>query len=207
MADEDKSKDAEGKKTPAKKDPVDPLFYFQKLKGKKQKCSDETLNGIYANCLTLMEKYNRTGQIDAMKKLLFHLETIERERKVIAAGIDVFVYLDDIKQYINDVGDKVVKIIELDRYEREVPDEIVAKYEKVKDIFDRFIVVFTDYTKQHTEKTQKARKSKTVKTVEATAAPAPAVEPAAPAVVDQPAPAAAVETPATAETTDTTPAS
>lgn len=57
------------------------------------------------------------------------------------------------------------------------------------------------------KKTQKARKSKTVKTVEATAAPAPAVEPAAPAVVDQPAPAAAVETPATAETTDTTPAS
>lgn len=160
MADEDKSKDAEGKKTPAKKDPVDPLFYFQKLKGKKQKCSDETLNGIYANCLTLMEKYNRTGQIDAMKKLLFHLETIERERKVIAAGIDVFVYLDDIKQYINDVGDKVVKIIELDRYEREVPDEVVAKYEKVKDIFDRFIVVFTDYTKQHTEKTQKTRKER-----------------------------------------------
>jgi len=121
------------------KGPVDPKTYFNKLKGKKQKCTDEVLNGIYTNCMVLMEKYQLTGQLDAMKKLLFHLETIERERKVLAAGIDIFVYLDDIKQYINDVGDKVVKIIELDRYEREVPDEVVAKYVKVKDLFDRFI--------------------------------------------------------------------
>lgn len=142
------------------KGPVDPKTYFNKLKSKKQKCTDEVLNGIYTNCMTLMEKYQLTGQLDAMKKLLFHLETIERERKVLAAGIDIFVYLDDIKQYINEVGDKVVKIIELDRYEREVPDEVVAKYVKVKDLFDRFIVVFTDYTKQHVDKTQKTRKER-----------------------------------------------
>jgi hypothetical protein len=142
------------------KGPVDPKTYFNKLKSKKQKCTDEVLNGIYTNCMTLMEKYQLTGQIDAMKKLLFHLETIERERKVLASGIDIFVYLDDIKQYINDVGDKVVKIIELDRYEREIPDEVVAKYVKVKDLFDRFIIVFTDYTKQYVDKTQKSRKER-----------------------------------------------
>ncbi len=37
---------------------VDPKTYFNKLKGKKQKCTDEVLNGIYTNCMVLMEKYS-----------------------------------------------------------------------------------------------------------------------------------------------------
>lgn len=161
---EEKLRDEHGrfvKATPeTKKEPVDPRFYFDQLKCKKQHNSDTQLDVIYSNCMLLMEKYNRTGQIDAMKKLLFHLDTIEKERKAIAAGIDVFVYLEDIKNYISQVGDKVVKIIELDRYEREVPDDVVAKYEKVKDLFTRFIVVFTDYTSQHLDKAKKERKER-----------------------------------------------
>ena len=148
------------KDTEVKEESVDPRFYFDQLKCKKQRNSDTQLDVIYSNCMLLMEKYNRTSQIDAMKKLLFHLDTIEKERKAIAAGVDVFVYLEDIKNYISKVGDKVVKIIELDRYEREVPDDVVAKYEKVKDLFTRFIVVFTDYTSQHLDKAKKERKER-----------------------------------------------
>ncbi len=131
--------------------------YFTTLKAKKKKTDDETLKAIYDNCLLLLDKYDKTNQVDAMKKLLTHVEMLERERAVIAAGVDTFVYKEDVKQYCQEVKDRVVKMIELSRYEREIPDEITATYERVKNLFDEFIVVFTDYTNEHVDKTKKER--------------------------------------------------
>ena len=70
--------------------------YFEMLKSKKEKTSDEILNGTYQVCLTLLEKCKRTGQNDAAKKIFYHLDAIELERKAVAAGIDTFIYKSDI---------------------------------------------------------------------------------------------------------------
>lgn len=129
--------------------------YFEILKSKKQHIDSEKLNNIYDNCLMLLNKYTITGQVDALRKLIFHIESLEAERKILSLGIDTFVYLSDIKEYIGKVPGRVVKIIELHRYEREVPDEIVQSIEKVKDIFSELFVVFTDYTKDHEKKHKK----------------------------------------------------
>ncbi len=126
--------------------------YFDLLKSKKKKATSEDLQKIYDNCLVLLNKYQITGQTDAMKRLIFHLETIEKERKVLEAGIDTFVYLSDIKEYIEHVQGKSVKIIELSRFERDIPDNIVEKIAKIKGLFHSFFVVFTDYTNTHVEK-------------------------------------------------------
>lgn len=61
-------------------------------------------------------------------------------------GITTFVYRDDIEFYINNVASDVVKIIDIENYEREIPDEIVDVISKVKDKFDQLYIVFTDYT-------------------------------------------------------------
>ena len=123
-----------------------PSEYFDYIKSKKQQVTDETLQKLYENSLVLLNKYNITGQTSAMKKLIFQLETIEKERQLVKMGINTFVYKDDIDTYIDDVSKNTVKVIELSRYEREIPDEIVLAVEKTKDIFDQFYVVFTDYT-------------------------------------------------------------
>ena len=119
---------------------------FAILKEKKQQITDEKILHIYDNCLELLNKYKITGQIKGMKKLLFHLECIEKEKEVIKMGINTFVYRDDIEDYIDNVSKDVIKIIELENYEREIPDEIVSVIEKVKDKFDKLYIVFTDYT-------------------------------------------------------------
>ena len=143
-----------------KKNNIDKEFesakeYFEILKSKKQKIDSVKLDSIYDNCLTLLNKYTITGQVDALKKLIFHIESLEAERKVLSLGIDTFVYLSDIKEYIGKVPGRVVKIIELHRYEREVPDEIVQSIEKIKNIFTELFVVFTDYTGDHEKKHKK----------------------------------------------------
>ena len=138
-------------------DEITATKYFEMLKAKKQKTSDELLNGTYEVCLTLLGKCQKTGQHDAAKKIFHHLDAIELERKALAAGIDTFIYKNDIEEYLRKVKDRHVRTIELSRYEREIPDEIIEKYEKVKDVFTSFWVLFTDYTEEHTKKTEKER--------------------------------------------------
>lgn len=123
-----------------------PQEYFDIVKGKKQQITDNALRTVYDNCLELLNKYKITGQKKGMEKLLFHLECIEKEREIVSMGINTFVYRDDIEYYINNVASDIVKIIELERYEREIPDEIVEVIAKVKDKFDQLYIVFTDYT-------------------------------------------------------------
>ncbi len=139
---------------------LNPSEYFTNLKNKKNTITDEELVKIYDNCLELLNKYKITGQTKAMKKLIFHLETIEKEREIIKLGINTFVYRDDIEEYIDNIAKDTVKIIELENYEREIPDEIVKAYEKVKDIFSQAYVVFTDYTGKVEKQIAKERREK-----------------------------------------------
>lgn len=137
-----------------------PKEYFEYIKGKKNLVTNEDLKKIYDNSLKLLEKYIITGQIKAALKLKFHLETIEKEKQIVDLGINTFVYKDDIEEYIDNVEGDVVKIIELENYEREVPDEIVAKISSVKNLFSNFYVVFTDYSGKIEKKIAKERREK-----------------------------------------------
>lgn len=136
-----------------------PAEYFTMLKDKKQKINDEVLQKIYDNCLELLNKYNITGQKAAMQKLLFHLDNIEKERELVQLGIDTFVYKSEIEDYIKSVEGRVVKVCEMEEYEREIPDEIVKVVEKTKGIFDKFYIVFTDYTGEMERKTEQYRRA------------------------------------------------
>lgn len=139
---------------------IRPSEYFDFIKEKKQKTSDKKLQELYDNTLALVNKYVITGQTEALKKLIFQLDCIEKERKLVSVGIDTFVYQDDVELYIDSVAKNVVKIIELSRYEREIPDNIVAIIEKTKPIFDQFYVLFTDYTGKVERQVAKERRDR-----------------------------------------------
>lgn len=129
---------------------LSPSDYFSIIKDKKNKITDEELSRIYDNCLILLNKYQITNQIKAMKKLIFHLETIEKEREIVKL----------VEEYIDNVANDTVKIIELENYEREIPDEIVEIWSKVKDKFDKAYVLFTDYTGKVERQVEKERREK-----------------------------------------------
>ena len=120
--------------------------YFEELKTRKNHINDEILEKIYNNAYTLLAKAVVTGQHKAAKKLMFQVDTISREKQIIDMGYDTFLYQDDIDRYIDEVADDTVKIIDLEKFEREIPDEIALKIKETKNIFDKFYVLFTDYT-------------------------------------------------------------
>lgn len=137
-----------------------PQEYFDEVKERKNTITDEKLKAVYDNCLELLNKYKITNQYKGAAKLIFHLECIEKEREIVKLGINTFVYRDDIEYYIDNVASDVVKIIELENYEREIPDEVVDIIAKVKDKFDKLYVVFTDYTGKVDRQIEKERRAK-----------------------------------------------
>lgn len=144
----------------SKQKELNPSEYFEIVKARKQTITDEDLSKIYDNCLELLNKYKITGQTAGMRKLLFHLESVESEREIVKMGITTFIYRDDIEEYIDNIAKDTVKIIELEKYEREIPDEIVAIIEQVKDKFDQLYVLFTDYTGKVERQVEKERRQK-----------------------------------------------
>lgn len=144
----------------AKKKELNPAEYFSDLKDKIQNITDEELIEFYQGCLSLVDKYKITGQKRVIQKLRFLVDCVEKEREAVKLGINSFVYREDIEEYIDHVSKDVVKIIELENYPREIPDEIVETIAKTKDIFDQFYVVFTDYTGEVERQVQKERRDK-----------------------------------------------
>ena len=139
---------------------ITPYEYFQNMKGKLQTMDDERLEKVYQNAIYLAERYNRTGQTKGLRKLKFHIESIVKEKQILDAGINKFVYRNDIEEYIQDVADKQVVILDLKSYERNLPDEIIEALEKVKDLFDEFYIVCTDYTGEMARRVQEERREK-----------------------------------------------
>lgn len=142
------------------KNELTPSQYFDILKGAKNTITTESLKKSYETFIELAEKYKKLGQVESMKKLCFLADTLVKEEKLIELGITTYVYKDTVEDYISNVADKTVKIIELSRYMREIPDELVETVERSKPLFDEFYVVFTDYTGKEERKVEKERRDK-----------------------------------------------
>lgn len=139
---------------------VNPYQYFQNVKGKVQEMNDDKLFEIYNNAVNLASIYNKTGQKKGLRKLIFHIQSIMKEQQALDKGITKFIYRDDIEEYIEKVADKQVVILDIANYERRIPDEIVEALSKVKDIFDEFYIVCTDYSGSMSKQIQKERREK-----------------------------------------------
>ena len=148
------------KETKEKENVITPSQYFDYLKGAKNVITTDALKNSYEAFLKLAEKYQKLGQVESLKKLCFLADVLVKEEKLIELGITTYVYKDTIEDYIENVADKTVKIVELSRYMREIPDDLVETIEKTKDIFDELYVVFTDYTGKEERKVEKERRDK-----------------------------------------------
>ena len=121
---------------------------FDELKSKQQHITDIELNAIYESALSMARKFKACGQTSALRKLVFIMDTIELEHKVLSLGVNTFIYKDDIDYYIDNFGseERPIKIIELAKYDREIPDKIAHIVTQTKDLFTELYVLYTDYS-------------------------------------------------------------
>ena len=141
-------------------DKITPSLYFDYVKGLKNKVEFEEYGLIIDNTLKMINKAKITEQTSMAKRLTHQLELALRELEAAKKGFDIFVNRKDIELYISKVEAKAVKIIELSRYTREIPDDIIDKIAEAKEVFDEMYIMFTDYTKKETKKVAKERRDK-----------------------------------------------
>lgn len=139
-----------------------PSDYFDYVKSMKHESTEEDLNKLVDNVLYLLRKPKETGQITMARKLVSQFEIAKKELTALHNGFDIYVYGQDVKKFIESISKKPIKLIELERYEREIPDPAYEKFLKAKSlgIFDKFYVVFTDYTGEMEKQVEKERRDK-----------------------------------------------
>ena len=141
-------------------DELTPTQYFDRLKGMKKDITEEDIGNVLNNCMELMEKPKITGQKKMAKKIYEQAQILLRELKAVKAGFDTYVLREDILYYIEKISKKTVKIIELENYERDIPDDVVAALVKAQPYFDEFFIIFTDYTGEAERTVQKEKRDK-----------------------------------------------
>ena len=141
---------------------LDPQVYFDLIKDKKYDMTDEFINQFQEVIESELAKAMKTGQEYVVRRLAYCMSIVSKERELLKQGISCFVLKEDVEQYIDKVADKVVKVIELEQYPRSIPDDIVEKVAALKELnlFDRYFVVFTDYTGEVEQQVEKERRKK-----------------------------------------------
>lgn len=139
-----------------------PAEYFERLKDLKEqnKNTAESLDKFYDAAIALMGKYKLFNQKKMIKKLMFIVDCIPKERQLLELGVDTFIYKDDIEEYINSVEGKAVKIIEMENFPRDIPEEFGDIVQKTSEIFDEYYVLFTDYNGKEEKRVAKERREK-----------------------------------------------
>ena len=141
-------------------DEITPSIYFDHVKGLKNKVDNEEQQLVIDNALKMINKCKLTKQTTMAKELSHQVDLALRELNAARRGFDIFIYRKDIESYIDKVEGKAIKLIELERYTREIPDDVIDKITLANEIFDRLYICFTDYTDKHAKKVAKERREK-----------------------------------------------
>lgn len=104
---------------------------------------EENLQKIEPEC----NKAHLLGQKLLLSRLAFVKKVLEKEKKILENGLSPkYVWLNDVKRYIALVENQNTKIIQLEHFERLIPDEVATELIRVKEmgIFDNFAILYNE---------------------------------------------------------------
>lgn len=139
---------------------LSPAEYFETIKGKIEEETSENVKRLFSVTMNQLKRFMITGQKTAAKELYSRCIYLEKEMQLLEKGITKYVLRNEIDNYIDNVADECVCVIEMCNFDRDIPDEIIDKVAETMDIFDQFFVVFTDYTGEKRSKVEAERRDK-----------------------------------------------
>lgn len=137
-----------------------PAEYFEEVKSRIKDETPENVALLFNTTLTKLQKYKITGQKKAAKLLYAKALYLEKEYNLLTHGVTKYVLRSDVEQYIQNIANDCVVLIELENYERDIPDDICEKVASVADYVDKFFVCFTDYTGETRSKVAQEKREK-----------------------------------------------
>lgn len=140
--------------------PFEAKDYFQVIKTNNLTISSESLTVQTYQLVENLKKAKLLGQDKLFNRLKFYIDASKKQVQLIDTQFNTYVESQLISDYIEKVQPKnSVKIVELSRYVRVIPDKNMNDIIKAKElnIFDDILILYTDFTNQRNEtKAEKA---------------------------------------------------
>lgn len=100
------------------------------------------------NAERMHNNFIKTGQYTAAAKMLWLMQVAKAEEVMVGAGITKQIPVDLIGDICDAHPSRAVKVCNLEDYERELPESVIEAKKAVEDVFDLFMVIYTDHTKK-----------------------------------------------------------
>ena len=114
---------------------ITPAEYFEKVKSLKNQNTVESLDSFYDAAVALMRKYKIFNQKKMVEKLMFIIECVPKEKALLELGVNTYINKESIEDFINTVEGKAVKVIDMESYPRDIPEELIDIVEKTQNIY------------------------------------------------------------------------
>lgn len=124
------------------------------LKSKINKITETNLGDIKINLEETIKNSILTKQISMLERSIFFYELLNKENYLIENNFNKFIEKDDIEELLeklnnSELNTKRIFFCELEDYPRVIPVDVVRKIKQINDnkIFDKYYVLYTDFTK------------------------------------------------------------
>ena len=124
------------------------------LKSKINKITETNLGDIKINLEETIKNSILTKQISMLERSIFFYELLNKENYLIENNFNKFIEKDDIEELLEKLNNsesntKRIFFCELEDYPRVIPVDVVRKIKQINDnkIFDKYYVLYTDFTK------------------------------------------------------------
>lgn len=135
---------------------ISPKLYFSYVKSKLNKVQQKKLLKRIEKLYKLVEQAKEIDQDAAKEEYAKLLAIAVREQEAYACGIQRYVDKDIVDKFKNKVKDRVIKWSPLEEFPRVIPKEVrnIIKQVKKRDLFDKYYVLYTDYTDEDLKTTK-----------------------------------------------------
>lgn len=133
------------------------LAAFRAIKESAGYISCEFLDNYYKEAENAVSSFALTGQKVSLAKTKYLMDIVLKEKQLLDMGINKCVSIDDVKRFCGEHESRVLMMCDISDYERPIPKEAQDKIVQTKDIFDQFIIVYTDHTRAAAKKIERAR--------------------------------------------------
>lgn len=149
-----------------------PSQYFEMLKEMKGSLTTSELENFINSAMDTMETLSITGQKYLADTLMVRLQLALKEYNAVKNGYEQVINRTDLEVWVHDIhkksnkdGDeknatKPIHVIEMERYQRPIPKDVIKKLKDAKKYFEQFYIVFTDYTGESERIVEKEKRDK-----------------------------------------------
>lgn len=147
---------------------VTPSQYFNLLKGMKHDLDNTSVDSVIMSTKRLIGTAVATGQKKMADKLATKMQLLLKERNAVEKGYKTVVNRTDIQAWIASIvkqdskSNTVSPIVcsELKDYTHEIPPEVIEKLVDARDVFEKFLIIHTDYTGETKRTVEKEKRDK-----------------------------------------------